>query len=122
DWTTDEVSPQTKNIYVTYELGSSFDGFVAGTTSLKGRTDNEGSNVSYQIYKNTSGGLTACGSAIGVSTGAKSAWQTVYASGSSDPANCGFSSGDSIVIKISLTASSGTHAYVSNLGFTFSSN
>lgn len=119
DWTSSEATPQTKSIYVTYTLGNNFNGFVAGTTSLKGRTDSDSANVSYQIYKSTSGGLTACGSAIGVSNGAKSAWQTAYAADTNDPAGCGFSAGDNIVIKISLTASSDAHAYAGNLGFAF---
>lgn len=122
DWTSTEATAQTKSIYVTYQLSSNFTNFVAGSTSLMGRTDAAGANVSYQIYRNNGSGLTACGSAISVSTGAQTAWQKATASGTADPSTCGFAAGDSIVIKITTTASGGANAYISNLGFTYSSN
>ncbi|OYW85317.1 hypothetical protein B7Z17_02505, partial [Candidatus Saccharibacteria bacterium 32-49-10] len=40
NWTTDQESAETKDIYVTYQLPSNFTGFVDGSTSLVGRTDN----------------------------------------------------------------------------------
>ncbi|OYW85318.1 hypothetical protein B7Z17_02510 [Candidatus Saccharibacteria bacterium 32-49-10] len=71
--------------------------------------------------------LVACGSAVTVSNGAQTTWQKVTATGSADPANCGFSAGDSIVFKISLTAeylgtptNLATNAYASTLSFAFS--
>lgn len=124
-WTTTETSAQTKDIYVTYQLPSSFTGFVEGSTSLVGRTDNAASDVTYRVYKNTSSGLVACGSAIPVSTGAQTTWQKASAAGSADPANCGFAANDSIVFKISLTSEftlQETNAYASTLSFAFSDN
>lgn len=121
-WTSPEVTTQANDIYVTYQLPATFKEFAANSTSLMGRTDNTNSNVTYQVYRNNSAGLTACGSAVPVSTGAQSVWQVATATGTSDPSTCGFAAGDSVVFKISLTASGNANAYVSNLGFTFSNN
>src|SRR5690606_14645600 len=99
--------------------------FVEGSTSLVGRTDDNTASVKYQVYKNTSAGLTACGSVVNVSTGAQSTWQKDNATGSADPANCNFTSGDSLVIKISLTSeftTQATNAYASTLSFAFSND
>lgn len=125
NWTTTETSAQTKDIYVTYQLPSNFTGFVDGSTSLIGRTDDAAADVSYQVYKNTASGLVACGSSVSVSTGAQSTWQKATASGSADPANCAFTANDSIVFKISLTSqftTQATNAYASTLSFAFSDN
>ena len=122
-WTTSEESTQTKDIYVTYQLPSSFTGFVDGSTSLVGRTDDAAASVDYQVYKNTASGLVPCGSVIGVSTGAQTSWQKETATGSADPANCSFTASDSIVFKISLTSeftTQNTNAYASTLSFAFS--
>ena len=124
-WTTDEASAQTKDIYVTYQLPSNFTGFVEGSTSLVGRTDDDASAVSYRVYKNTASGLVACGSVVNVSNGAQTTWQKVAAAGSADPYNCGFSANDSIVFKISLSSeftTQQTNAYASTLSFAFSDN
>jgi hypothetical protein len=124
-WTTDEESAQTKDIYVTYQLPSNFTGFVSGSTSLVGRTDDDAASVSYQVYKNTASGLVACGTSVTVSTGEKDAWQKATATGSSDPALCTFASGNSLVFKISLSSEftvQQTNAYASTLSFAFSNN
>lgn len=119
DWTSVEATAQTRSIYVTYQLPANFTGFVAGSTSLMGRVSN-GSNasVAYQVYKNTPTGLASCGTLQSVL--AASSWEKVTASGAADPKNCSFAPGDSLMIKIELTASNGAHAYVSTLGFAFS--
>jgi hypothetical protein len=123
NWTSSQGTAQTKSIYVTYKLPSTFKAFAAGSTSLMGRTDSANSNVTYQVYRNNSStGLTACGSSVPVSTGSQSTWQSAAASGSADPSTCSFAAGDSIVLKINLTAASNTNAYIANLGFTFSNN
>ncbi len=122
-WSTEETSAQTKDIFVTYQLPSSFTGFVDGSLSLLGRTDSADANVKYQVYKNTGSGLVACGTSVAVSTGVQSTWQKATASGSADPANCSFSASDSLVIKISLTSEYSTkaaNAYASTLSFAFS--
>ncbi len=122
DWTSAEATAQTKSIYVTYQLPDTFTSFVDGSTSLLGRTNSADASVSYQVYRNTAGGLIACGTEQAVSTGAQTTWQKTVASGSADPANCNLAAGESIVFKINLTASNNAHAYVSTLGFAFSDN
>jgi hypothetical protein len=121
-WTSAETADQTRSIFVTYQLPTSFKEFVAGSTSLMGRTDSADSGVTYQIYRDDGSGLTSCGSAVSVSTGSQSSWQKATASGSADPSACGFSAGDSVLIRINLTAKNDANAFVSNLGFTFSNN
>lgn len=121
-WNTNELTPQTKDIFVTYQLPANFTEFIEGSTSLMGRTDDDKASVDYQIYKNTSSGLVACGTSIAVSTGVQSLWQKASASGLSDPSGCDFAPGDSIVFKISLTSeytTKTTNAYVSALSFAF---
>lgn len=122
NWTSAESSEQTKSIYVTYQLPSTFQSFAENSMSLNGRTDGANASVNFQLYRNSGEGLVACGTSTTVSTGAQAEWQKATAAGLSDPANCEFSSGDSIVIKIDLNASNGANAYVSNLGFVFSNN
>lgn len=124
-WTSPQSSSQTYSIYVTYQLPSSFKGFQAGTTSIMGRTDNGSSggssSVSYQVYRNNSStGLSPCGSSVSVSSGTVGSWQTGTASSGADPANCSFTTGDSIVFKIDATTSKNANAYIGNLNFTFS--
>lgn len=122
-WTSSEATDQTRSIYISYQLPSDFKNFIAGSVSLMGRTDSADSSVSYQIYKDHSGNaLSSCGSSISVSTGSQSTWQTVAASGGSDPSSCTFAAGDSVLIRVNLTAKNSTNAYVSNLKFTYSSN
>lgn len=121
-WTTSAGTEQTKSIYVTYQLPSSFKQFVGGSTALSGRTDHANATASYEIYRNSDAGLVACGSAVQVSTGVQTSWQTGTATSTADPANCSFGAGDSIVFKINLAATSGANAYVSNLNFAFSNN
>jgi len=120
-WTSPQPTPQTYSIYVTYQLPTTFKSFASGQTSLMGKTDSANSSVTYQIYRNNSStGLAPCGSNVSVSAGAQSAWITQVASGAADPSTCSFTPGDSIVFKISVTASNNANAYVGNLGFTYS--
>lgn len=119
-WTSPQASAQNYGIYVTYQLPTTFKGFASGQTSLMARTDSANSTVTYQIYRNSSAGLASCGSAVSVSTGVQTTWQTGTASGSADPSTCNFGPGESIVFKINATASQNANAYVGNLNFTFS--
>jgi len=119
---TSTTAPQVKSIYVTYQLPSNFKNFVAGSTSLTGRTDNALASVNYQTYKNTSAGLTACGAAVAVSTGAQTLWQKGTATGTADPANCTFAAGNSVVFKIDLSSRNSFNAYAGNLNLAYSSN
>jgi len=122
-WTSAETSNQTRSIYISYQLPSDFKNFIAGSVSLMGRTDSADSSVTYQIYKDHGGSaLSSCGSSIFVSTGSQTTWQTATASGGSDPSSCTFAAGDSVLIRINLTAKNNANAYVSNLKFTYSSN
>lgn len=125
-WTSPQATSQTYSIYVTYQLPGTFKSFASGSTSIKARTDS-GSNggsasVQYTVMKNNGTSLTACGSAVTVSTGTQTAWQPGKATGTADPSTCGFAPGDSIVFKIDVSASKNAIAYLSDLGFTFSNN
>lgn len=119
-WTSNQVSTQTKSLFVNYELPSTFKEFVEGSTSLMGRTDSTDAALSYQIYKKTATGLAACGTATDVSTGVQTKWQKATAELTADPYNCEFEAGDSIVIKITFTAKNDANAYASTLRFAFS--
>ncbi|MDB5160557.1 MAG: exported protein of unknown function [Candidatus Saccharibacteria bacterium] len=123
NWTSSQVTSQARSIYVTYQLPTSFKGFVSGSTSLMGRTDSSDAAVSYQVYRNNSTtGLTACGSVVSVSSGAQTTWQKGTATSTSDPATCSFAAGDSIVFKVNLTSANDANAYASTLGFAFSNH
>jgi hypothetical protein len=123
DWTSTEVTGQTRSIYVTYQLPSTFKGFVAGATSLMAKTDSSDASASYQVYRNNaSTGLTACGSAVSVSTGTQTTWQKGTATSTADPSTCGFVAGDSIVFRVDLTAANTANAYASTLDFAYSNN
>ena len=120
NWTSSSLTDQTRSIYVSYQLPSTFKNFVAGETSLQGRTDSSDATVSYQVYRNTSAGLTACGATTTASTGTQTTWQKVAATSTADPANCSFAAGDSVVYRINLSASVDANAYASNLSFAYS--
>ena len=120
-WTSPQTVQQTYSIYVTYQLPSTFKAFASGSATLKGRTDSSNSLINYQIYRSdATAGLTACGSAIAVSSGSVTSWQTGTASGTADPSTCGFIPGNSIVFQINMKASQNANAYASNLNFRFS--
>lgn len=114
---------ETKDIYVTYQLPANFTGFVEESTSLVGRVNDIMAGTRYQIYKNTSSGLVACGSSINVGN-SLGQWEKVVATGSADPANCNFTANDSLVVKITLMSSDSfsgdAYAYASTLSFAFS--
>lgn len=121
NWTSPEATAQERSFFVTYQLPTNFKEFVPELTSVMGRTDNASSSVTYQIYRNDrSASLAACGSPVSVSSGSQTAWQKAAATGSADPSACGFAAGDSIVIRINMTTSNNANAYISDLGFTFS--
>ncbi len=121
-WTSDEESSQTRSIYLTYQLPDNFKGFIAGSTSIMGRTDSDNASVNYQIYRDNSSGLESCGAPVDVSTGLQSNWQKGLALDDSEPADCEFEAGDSILFRINLTAKRTTNAYVSNVNFIFRNN
>lgn len=120
-WTSPQATAQAYSIYVTYQLPNTFKSFASGSTSLQARVDNTtNASVKMQIFKN-SGGLSACGTDTTITTSVNT-WQAPIASGSADPSTCGFSPGNSIVFKITMSANSNANAYIANLGFTFSNN
>ncbi len=121
-WNSTQSSDQTRSIYVTYQLPSNFKKFIAGSTSLMGRTNSADSSVKYKIYRDNGSGLPACSADISVSTGSQSSWQKATASGNDDPSGCDFHPGDSILFRIDLTAKDDANAYVSNLNFAFSTD
>ena len=119
-WSSTQATDQTKNLFVTYDLPSTFKEFVEGSTSLLGRTDSANATVGYQIFKKNSTGLTPCFSTpITVSTGSQTNWIKGVAENTDDPANCGFEAGDSIVIKVSFKSKNDANAYASTLKFAF---
>lgn len=121
-WTSAEASAQVRSIYVTYQLPANFKEFVAGSTSLKGRTNDTDAAVKYQIYRDGENGLESCSAELTVATGALTSWQKKVADSTDDPADCDFEAGDSILFRINLTSANDAKAYVSNLNFTYSSN
>lgn len=121
-WTSDEQNDQTRSIYLTYQLPDNFKGFVAGSTSIMGRTDSDNASVDYQVYRDDGSGLTSCGAAVDVSKGLQTNWQKGLAKDASDPAECKFEAGDSILFRINLKAKRATNAYVSNVNFIFRNN
>lgn len=119
-WTSPQATAQTYSIYVTYQLPDTFQDFSSSQTSLMGRTDSTNAIVEYQVYRNDPAtGMTPCGSAVAVSSGAVTSWKTGIASGAADPSTCGFKPGNSIVFKINVVASQNANAYIGNLNFTF---
>lgn len=119
-WTSTETTAQTKSIYVSYTLPETFEVITEDSVSLLGRTDSSDANITYEIFRsNGSTGLTACTAAISVSTGSQTSWQTGSANGANDPQLCGIVPGDTVVIKINLTASNDAHAYVGTLRFAY---
>ncbi len=122
-WTS-EGDEETKDIFVNYQLPANFSGFVPGSTSLMAMINNDIlANAEYRVYKSTASGLVACGSSP-ISVVGPGSWEKLVATGSADPANCGFTANDSLVIKISLTSSltlaEPAYALVSTLSFAFS--
>lgn len=116
---TPTATAQTRSIFVSYKLPASFDGFVAGSTSLKARTNNANANVTYQMHRVTATTSTACGTATTAATGVLTTWRTTSLAGTADPANCGFVAGDSVLIRINMTGNNTNNTYVSDLNFAF---
>lgn len=128
-WTSSQTTAQNYSIYVTYQLPSTFKSFTAGSTYVKGRTDNGSgggsASLQYTVYKNSGagGGLTKCNtSPQTISSGTQTTWQAGTATGNTDPSTCNFAAGDSIVLQIDMSSSKNATAYVTDLGFTFSNN
>lgn len=122
NWTSEEQADQTRSIYLTYELPGNFNNFVPSSTAIMGHTDSSDANVTYQVYRDSGSGLILCGEVTEVASGAQTSWQRGLAVGASDPAECDFEAGDSMLFRINLTAKNQANAYVSNVSFIFRNN
>jgi len=121
-WTaTSTTAAQVKSVYVTYQLPSTFKNFVAGSTSLLGKSDSTNGIVNYQIYKSNSAGTAACGTTVAVTSTNSNLWLKGTAASTSDPSTCSFTAGDSVIFKVNLSARNSASAYAGNLNFAFSS-
>jgi hypothetical protein len=111
-WTsTQSANSQTFDIYVRYQLPSTFKTFSSTPTLVARTTDSTNGAVTFSWY-NAAG--TSCGSAASSSN---NAWQTLSPGTSGCAANT-FSSGDIILFKIETAAKSSSIAYASDLVFT----
>lgn len=120
-WSTSEEEPQTRSIYLTYKLPANFKQFVPETTSLTTRRDGDTAGISYQLYRSQkTENLEACGEAVDLDEKPGS-WHILKAVNEADPANCDFQAGDSLLIRINLTATATATAYVSDIDFVYSS-
>jgi hypothetical protein len=118
-WTSVQPSSQGYSVYVTYKLPSTFKQFVLGSTSLTGRVDNTtNASVGYSIFKSTGGAVSACGSAIAV-TSTTNTWQTVSPTSPNDLSTCGFTANNYVIFKIDVTASNSASAFIENLNFNY---
>lgn len=120
-WTSLESKSQTRSIYLTYKLPANFKQFVPNTMSLTARTDSDKAGVAYHLYRSRkTENLVPCGESTAFSEPPNS-WYDLKAKDKADPANCDFKAGDSVLIRIDLSANSDTSAFVSNIDFIYSS-
>ncbi|MEI7632563.1 MAG: hypothetical protein WCJ60_04585, partial [bacterium] len=120
-WTSPQASDQTYSIYVSYQLPATFKGFSSDdTVQLTARTSSTtNGSVTYEMFKNESGALTACGTATTVTTTVDT-WQTVGINGN-ESTSCSFSTSSAnafVIFKINVTAKSNANVYVGTLSFT----
>jgi hypothetical protein len=126
-WTSPQASDQTYSIYVSYKLPSTFKEFESGTTSLISLVDNtSNASVKYAIFKKTStGGLTSC-SADATMSGTVNTWNSTTPTTDLGTGACHtggatpFAAGDTMVVRITVSAKSNASAYVENLTFRYS--
>jgi hypothetical protein len=126
-WTSPQATDQTYSIYVSYRLPSTFKEFESGTTSLTSLVDNtSNASVKYAIFKKTStGGLTSC-SADATMSGTVNTWNSTTPTTDLGTGACHtggatpFAAGDTMVIRITVSAKSNASAYVENLTFRYS--
>ncbi len=118
-WTSPQSNAQTYDIYITYQLPSTFKNFVSGQTNMLGRTDSANATVTYSVYKNVTGtGLSLCSAAKTISTGVQTTWQT--ATPTTDLSTCSFAANNSVVVKVEVTSSANANAYIGTLNFQYS--
>lgn len=120
-WTSPSTTAQTKSIFVTYQLPANFDSFVPNSISLMGRTSHANATVTYEMYVNRAGGAVACtNEPVPTSTGAQTTWQQKTIEGYTSAIGCAPQAGETILLKVNLTASNNANAYASNLNFAYS--
>lgn len=121
-WTSPQSNQQTYSIYVSYQLPSTFDGFISDdTVQLVARASSTtNAAVTYQMFKSTGLAVTQCGSGETTVVTTANTWQSVGINGN-ESTGCSFSSssaGNFVIFKINLKANSNANAYVSTLSFT----
>ncbi len=117
-WISPETTTQTKSVIVNYTLPENFKGFVDDSTSIKAQKGVNG-DVRYNVYKsNPTTGLALCGETVflpGAGT-----WEDMTTAGTiSDPADCSFAAGDSIVFIIELDSKDNGYALISTINFAY---
>ncbi|MFZ1248988.1 MAG: NosD domain-containing protein, partial [Candidatus Saccharimonadales bacterium] len=126
-WTSPQATAQTYGIYVTYRLPSTFKSFKAGTMSLTGLIDStSNAGVTYSVFrKAVGGGITQC-SADTTNISSANTWTAkgpatdITASSCAAGGASAFVAGDTLIIRINVSAQSNANAYVENLTFQYS--
>jgi len=126
-WTSPQPSPQTYGIYVSYKLPSTFKAFAAGTMSLTSLVDNtSNASVKYAVFRKiATGGVVQC-SADATMSGTVSTWNATAPTTDISASTCGvgqanaFVAGDTVIIRVTVSAQSSANAYVENLTFRYS--
>jgi hypothetical protein len=108
-WTTTQsANAQSFDIYLRYQLPSTFKTFSSAPVVTARTTDSTNGPVTVNLYD----GGTSCGSSAASSS--NNAWQSLTPGSGS----CTFAAGDFIMIKIDLAAKSSSISYASNIQFT----
>jgi hypothetical protein len=126
-WTSPQATPQTYGIYVTYRLPSTFKSFKSGTMSLTGLVDStSNAAVKYAVFRKAAAGTIYQCSADTTNIGTANAWTSVAPTTDITASSCAagganpFVAGDTVIIRITVSAQSNANAYVENLTFQYS--
>lgn len=122
EWTSPQATSQTYSIYLTFQLPTTFDGFIDDNTiTLDARTtDTTDADVTYEVFRSTGSAITECGSDTTVTT-ANNTWQTVQ-HGGNEATVCSFAAGDRVIFKLNMTARNNDSVYVSDINFTYTND
>jgi hypothetical protein len=121
-WTSPQATLQDYSIYVTYKLPATFKEFAdSNTMKLTAyRDDASDTNalVTLATYRKNAGAgtIAQCGSTTNI-TQSSASWEQRSVTG--DENTCGFTGGDYIIFKITMSARSNKNVYVENLDFTY---
>ncbi|PID98820.1 hypothetical protein CSA80_03870 [Candidatus Saccharibacteria bacterium] len=126
-WTSPQATTQSYNVYVTYRLPSTFKSFAAGTMSLTGLIDNtSNAAVQYAVFRKAQAGTISACSADTANIGTANTWTSISPTTDIASSDCGasgptpFVAGDTMIIRITVSANSNANAYVENLTFRYS--